>query len=241
MQLTCRCAWQSGLMDWRIVFGASVLGVLAMTLAVLADRRSRRRREQASMPPDRNIPRLADDAVPQYVSGEEANTPPPGEVGPLSQDERERLLAASTASSRIASGWADPRFVTHAVLDWAVLHDAMVVVVEAVGSVRELLPLVEKATAAGKPLVIVTGSIDPDALDTLAVNVLQRHRQAVVVRHPAEALRATALDLGIDVVSRTSLQAGWVPPVMFAHVDDWVSSKDSSWHDPITGIIAASK
>lgn len=216
-------------MDWRIVIGAAVLGALAMTLAVLADRRSRRRREQASMPPDRIIPRLAEDAVPAYVSGEEANKPPPGAVEVLSPDEHERLLAASS-SSHIASGWADPRFVTHPGLDWAVLHGAMVVVVEAVGSVRELLPLVEKATAAAKPLVIVTGSIDPDALDTLAVNVLQRHRQAVVVRLPADDLRAAALDLGVDVVSRTSLQAGWAPPVMFAHVDDWVSSKGSSWH-----------
>jgi hypothetical protein len=217
-------------MDWRIVIGAAVLGALAMTLAVLADRRSRRRREQAAMPPDRNIPHLAEDAVPQYVTGEEANTPPAGAVAVLSPEERERLLAASSSSSRLASGWADPRFVTHHDPDWAVLHDPLVVVVEAVGSVRELLPLVEKATAAGKPLVVVTGSIEADALDTLAVNVLQRHRQAVVVRQPAEHLRATALDLGIDVVARTSLQAGWTPLVMFAHVDDWVSSKDSSWH-----------
>jgi hypothetical protein len=204
-----------------------------MALAVLADRRSRRRREQASMPPDRMIPRLAEDAVPAYVSGEEANTPPAGDAEMLSQDERERLVAVS--SSRIASGWADPRFVTHPELDWAVLHDAMVVVVEAVGSVRELLPLLEKATAAGKPLVIVTGSLDPDALDTLAVNVLQRHRQAVVVRHPAADLCAAALELGVDVVSRTSLQAGWAPPVVFAHVDDWVSAKDASWHTPDAG------
>jgi hypothetical protein len=117
----------------------------------------------------------------------------------------------------------------------------MVVVVEAVGSVRELLPLVEKATAAGKPLVVVTGSIDPDALDTLAVNVLQRYRESVVVRLPAGDLLTAALDLGVDVVSRTSLQAGWTPLTMFAHVDDWVSSKDSSWHVVDAGSIVADK
>jgi hypothetical protein len=228
-------------MDWRIVIGAAVLGALAMTLAVLADRRSRRRREQASMAPDRNIPRLAKEAVPVYVSGEEANTPPTRDVEVLSQDEHARLLAASSSSCGIASGWADPRFVTHRERDWAVLHDAMVVVVEGLGSVRELLPLLEKATAAGTPLVIVTGSIDPDALDTLAVNVLQRHRQAVVVRLPAGDLRATALDLGVDVVSRTSLQAGWAPPVMFAHVDDWVSAKDASWHISDAGNLTVDK
>lgn len=217
-------------MEWRIVIGAAVLGVLGMALAVLADRRSRLRREQASMPPDRNIPRLAENAVPVYVSAEEANTPPPGAAQVMPPDERERLLAASSATSRIGSGWADPRFVTHPELGWAVLHDAMVVVVEAVGSVRELLPLLEKATAAGKPLVIVTGFLDPDALDTLAVNVVQRHRQAVAVLHPSGDLLAVSLELKVDVVSRTSLQAGWVPPVMFAHVADWVSAKNISWH-----------
>lgn len=217
-------------MDWRFVIGAAVLGALAITLALLADRRSRRLRQQAALPPDRAIPRLAEDAVPAYVSGEDANTPPRGTDVVLSPEDHDRLLAGSTSSSRLATGWADPRFVTHRSLDWAVLHDAMVVVVDAVGSVRELLPLLEKTTAADKPLVVVTGSIDPDALDTLAVNVVQRHREAVVVTHPAEDLRAAALDLGVDVLGRTSLQAGWAPPTMFAHVDDWVSSKDSSWY-----------
>jgi hypothetical protein len=217
-------------MDWRFVIGAAVLGALAITLAVLADRRSRRLRRQAAMPPDRTIPRLAEDAVPVYVSGEDANTPPPGADAVLSPEEHERLLSGSTSSSRLATGWADPRFVTHRSLGWAVLHDATVVVVDAVGSVRELLPLVEKATAAGRPLVVITGSIAPDALDTLAVNVVQRHREAVVVTHPAENLRTAALDLGVDVLGRTSLQAGWAPPAMFAHVGDWVSSKDSSWY-----------
>lgn len=228
-------------MDWRIVIGAAVLGALAMTLAVLADRRSRRRREQASLPPERNIPRLAEDAVPVYVSGDEANTPPSGSVGALTADERERLLAASSSSTRIGSGWADPRFVTQPGLDWAVLTDALVVVVEAVGSVRELLPLVERATKAGKPLVVVTGSVDPEALDTMAVNVLQRRRQAVIVRQRPEDLLATALDLGVDVVSRTSLQAGWTPLALFAHVADWVSSKDSSWYLTDTGTTTPEK
>ena len=224
---------------WNIA-KAAVLGALAITLAVLADRRSRRLRQQAALPPDRTIPRLAEDAVPMYVSGEEANTPR-GADAAMSPEEHERLLSAATSSSRLASGWADPRFVTHRSLGWAVLHDAMVVVVDAVGSVRELLPLVEKATAAGKPLVVVTGSIDPDALDTLAVNVVQRHREALVVTHPAEDLRAAALDLGVDVLGRTSLQAGWAPPTMFAHVGDWVSSKDSSWHLVVAEDQAADK
>ncbi|MHB1008964.1 MAG: hypothetical protein ACYC1E_06980 [Propionibacteriaceae bacterium] len=112
---------------------------------------------------------------------------------------------------------------------WAVLHDPLVVVVDEVGSVRELLPLVEKAAAADRPLVVVTGGMDADTLDTLAVNVVQRTRHALVVRHPPEDLRQAALDLGVDVVDRTSLQAGWCPPTFFSPVIVWVSSQSGSW------------
>lgn len=216
-------------MEWQVLVWAAVVGALAIVLAVLADRRSRERRRLASLPPARPIPQLPEDAVPTYVTGEQANTPPDGgEV--LAPAERDRLQAAADARPPWTSGWADPRFVTDPALGWAVLHDALVVVVEGIGSVRELLPLVERSTAAGKALVVVTGTIDPDTLDTLAVNVLQRRLRAVVVRHPSSELRAAALDLGTDVLSRTSLQAGWCPPSHVAAVADWVSSKDVSWY-----------
>ena len=216
-------------MEWRIVVGAAVLGVLGLALAFLSDRRSRQRREQASLPPDRQIPKLAAEGTPRYVSAEAANTPPadaPKQAIPA--DEREQLAAAGSVP-QVASGWADPRFVTDQESGWAVLHDPLVVVVDEVGSVRELLPLVEKAAAADLPLVVVTGAMDPDTLDTLAVNVVQRTRRALVVKHPAGDLRAAALELGVDVVDRSSLKAGWCPPTVFAHVTVWVSSKTGSW------------
>lgn len=215
-------------MEWRIIVGAAVLGVLALALAFLSDRRSRRRRHQASLPPDRNIPNLGESA-PTYVSAEEANTPPAGAAQQtIPAGERVELTAAGSAP-QLGSGWADPRFVTDQESGWAVLHDPLVVVVDEIGSVRELLPLVEKAAAADRPLVVVAGAIEADALDTLAVNVVRRTRHALVVKHPAHDLRAAALELGIDVVDRTSLQAGWCPPTVFAHVTVWVSSKAGSW------------
>lgn len=216
-------------MEWQVLVGAAVMGALAIVLAVLADRRSRERRRLASLPPARQIPQLPEDAVPTYVSGEEANTPPDSGAR-LDPAERERLQAAATARTPWTSGWADPRFVTDSTLGWAVLHDALVVVVEGVGSVRELLPLLERSTAAGKALVVVTGSIDPDTLDTLAVNVVQRHRRALIVRHPSAELPAAARELGTNVLSRTSLQAGWCPPSHVIAVADWVSARDRSWY-----------
>jgi len=224
-----RAAWQAGRMEWRIIVGAAVLGVLALALAFLADRRSRKRREQAGLPPDRNIPKLDEGTAPTYVSAEEANTPPADAVQQtIPAGERDQLTAVGSAP-QLASGWADPRFVTDQESGWAVLHDPLVVVVDEIGSVRELLPLVEKAAAADRPLVVVAGAIEDDALDTLAVNVVRRTRHALVVKHPAHDLRAAALELGVDVVDRTSLQAGWCPPTVFAHVTVWVSSKAGSW------------
>lgn len=216
-------------MEWRVIVGVAALGVLAIALAVLSDRRSRRRRAQASLPPDRHIPHLAQAGGPAYLSADEANTPPkdaPKQT--IAADERKKLSDASSAP-QLASGWADPRFVTDQESGWAVLHDAMVVVVDDVGSVRELLPLVEKAATANRPLVVVTGAMDPDTLDTLAVNVVQRTRRALVVKHPGGDLRAAALELGVDVIDRSSLQAGWCPPTVFARVTVWVSSKSGSW------------
>lgn len=217
-------------MEWQILVGAAVLGSLALVLAFLADRRSRERRRLASLPPARDIPRLAEDAVPTYVTGEDANTPPPGPSRALSAEDRDRLQAARDTSTPLSPGWADPRFVTDRALGWAVLHEALVVVVEGIGSVRELLPLLERGTAADRALVVLTGSIEPDALDTLAVNVVQRHRRALVVVRPAAELTAAALELGVEVLSRTSLQSGWAPAARFAEVTDWVSAKDASWY-----------
>ena len=209
--------------------GAAGLGVLALGLACLSDRRSRKRRHQASLPPDRNIPNLEETAAPSYVSAEEANPLPAGAAQQtLPAGERVELTAAGSAP-QLGSGWADPRFVTDQESGWAVLHDPLVVVVDEIGSVREMLPLVEKAAAADRPLVVIAGAIEADALDTLAVNVVRRTRHALVVKHPAQDLRAAALELGVDVVDRTSLQAGWCPPTVFAHVTVWVSSKAGSW------------
>lgn len=216
-------------MEWRVIVGAAALGVLALALAFLSDRRSRKRRRQASLPPDRHVPNLPDEAAPDYLSAEDANTPPrdaPRQTIP--SDQRETLRAAGSVP-QLASGWADPRFVTDPESSWAVLHDPLVVVVEEIGSVRELLPLVEKAAAADRPLVIVTGAMDADTLDTLAVNVVQRTRHALVVKQPPGDLRAAALELGVDVIDRTSLQSGWCPPAVFARVTVWVSAKTGSW------------
>lgn len=216
-------------MEWRIIVGAAALGALALTLAFLSDRRARTRREQESLPPDRRVPGLVAPVSPSYLSAEAANTPPAGAPDQsLPAAERERLRAGRS-TPQLASGWADPRFVTDPESGWAVLHDALVVVVAEVGSVRELLPLVEKAAAADRPLVVVTGAMDADTLDTVAVNVVQRTRRALVVKHPPEELRAAALELGVDVVERSSLQAGWCPPAFFCPVTVWVSSRAGSW------------
>lgn len=216
-------------MEWRVIVGAAALGVLALALAFLTDRRSRERRRLASLPPDRHVPHLVEGEGPVYVSAEAANTPPKGAPRQATPAEEHDKLSATSSAPQLASGWADPRFVTDQDSGWAVLHDSLVVVVDEVGSVRELLPLLEKAAAADRPLVVVTGSMDPDTLDTLAVNVVQRTRKALVVAHPPGDLRAAALDLGIDVIDRGSLQAGWCPPTVFAHVTVWVSAKSGSW------------
>lgn len=217
-------------MEWQIIIGAAALGCLALALAIIGDRRSRQRARLASLPPDRNIANLPAEATPAYISAEQANTPPrdaPKQI--LSTAEHDEL---SDAGSRpqLLSGWADARFVTDQQTGWAVLHDPLVVVADMIGSVRELLPLVEKADTSDRAFVIIAGSIDPDTLDTLAVNVVQGKRRALLVAHPASELQNVAADLGIEVIDRVSLQNGWCPPNVFAQVMTWASSKQASWY-----------
>ncbi len=210
-------------MDWTVVGLAAVLGVAAILIGVTTDRRNRRRRaELEAGAPERNIPAYPADApAPAYVSAEAANTPP---ASPRPAAAR---LDESQADVRIAAGWTDRRFVTAD--DLAVLRPACVVVADAVMSVREVLPLIEKARRLGVGLALVTGDVEPDVRETLAVNVVQRLQEVVVVIATAEQRTSLTTALGSRSLDRTALQSGWVPDDATPKVDTWVSGPTSSW------------
>src|SRR5256714_5232546 len=82
-------------------------------------------------------------------------------------------------------GYVSPYFVTDAESMEAKLEDACVLNCEKkLSSVKELLPLLEKVAAAGKPLLIIAEDIEGEALSTLVVNKLRGSLKVCAVKAP---------------------------------------------------------
>jgi chaperonin GroEL len=97
-------------------------------------------------------------------------------------------------------GYISPYFVTDQERMEAVLEDPYILVVnKKVGSVQELLPLLEKVLQAGKPLLIIAEDVEGEALATLVVNKIRGTFNAVAVKAPGFGDRRKAMlqDIGI--------------------------------------------
>jgi chaperonin GroEL len=97
-------------------------------------------------------------------------------------------------------GYVSPYFVTDAEAMEAVLEDALVLLHEKkISSMKDLLPLLEKVSRDGKPLLIVAEDIDGEALATLVVNKLRGTLHCAAVKAPGFGDRRKAMlqDMGI--------------------------------------------
>jgi chaperonin GroEL len=111
---------------------------------------------------------------------------------------------------RFDKGYISPYFVTDTERMEAVLEDPYVLLVESkISSVRDLLPLLEKVMAAGKPLAIIAEDIDGEALAALVVNKIRGVFTSVAVKAPGfgdrrkDLLSDIAVLTGAQVVSAT--------------------------------------
>src|SRR5213076_1183062 len=90
-----------------------------------------------------------------------------------------------TEGMQFDKGYISPYFVTDQERMEAVLEDAYVAVVnKKIGSVQEMLPLLEKVLQAGKPLLLIAEDVEGEALATLVVNKIRGTFQAVAVKAP---------------------------------------------------------
>jgi chaperonin GroEL len=91
-------------------------------------------------------------------------------------------------------GYISPYFVTDQERMEAVLEDPSIVLVnKKVGSVQELLPLLEKVMQGGKPLLIIAEDVEGEALATLVVNKIRGTFNAVAVKAPGFGDRRKAM------------------------------------------------
>jgi chaperonin GroEL len=121
-------------------------------------------------------------------------------------------------------GYISPYFVTDSSAMTAVLEDCLILLHEKkISNLRDLLPLLEKISQTGKPLLIVAEDIDGEALTALVVNKLRGILPVCAVKAPGFGDRRKAMlhdmailtggtliseDLGIQLESVEVAQLG---------------------------------
>ena len=105
-----------------------------------------------------------------------------------------------TEGMQFDKGFISAYFVTDPDRMETVIEDGRILLVQGkVSSVQELLPLLEKVVAAGKPLLIVAEDVEGEALSTLVVNRIRGTFSSCAVKAPAFGDRRKAIlqDLAI--------------------------------------------
>jgi chaperonin GroEL len=99
-----------------------------------------------------------------------------------------------TEGMQFDKGYISAYFVSDPERMEAVLDDPYILLHQGkISSVQELLPLLEKVIAAGKPLFILAEDVDGEALSTLVVNKIRGTFNAVAVKSPAFGDRRKAM------------------------------------------------
>ncbi|MGE0144329.1 MAG: chaperonin GroEL [Planctomycetota bacterium] len=151
-------------------------------------------------------------------------------------------------------GFLSPHFVTSPERMETVLEDAYILVHEKkIGSIKDMLPLLEKIAQSGKPLLIVAEDIEGEALATLVVNKLRGVFKCCAVKAPGFGDRRKAMlediailtggkaifeDLGISVESIQLSDLGTAKKVVVTKDDTTIIEGNGKKND-VQGRIAA--
>ncbi len=105
-------------------------------------------------------------------------------------------------------GYISPYFVTNAEKMEAQFENPYVLLYDKkISGIKDLLPILEKVSQAGKPLLIIAEDVDSDALSTLVVNKLRGSLKIVAIKAPGfgdrrkELLEDIAILIGGTVIS----------------------------------------
>jgi chaperonin GroEL len=99
-------------------------------------------------------------------------------------------------------GYLSPYFVTDPERMEVVLEDAMILIHDKkIGSMKDLLPILEKVAQMGKPLLIVSEDVEGEALATLVVNKLRGTLKVAAVKAPGFGDRRKAMLQDISVLT----------------------------------------
>jgi chaperonin GroEL len=99
-------------------------------------------------------------------------------------------------------GYLSPYFVTDSENMEAVLEDAYVLVIDGkVSKMQDLLPILEKVSQTGQPLLIIAENVENEALATLVVNKLRGTLKVAAVKAPGFGDRRKAMLEDIAVLT----------------------------------------
>jgi len=99
-------------------------------------------------------------------------------------------------------GYISPYFVTDAERLEAVLDEPLILIYEKkIGSVQDLVPVLEKVVRSSRPLLIIAEDIEAEALATLVVNKLRGTLNVVAVKAPGFGDRRKAMLEDIAVLT----------------------------------------
>jgi chaperonin GroEL len=91
-------------------------------------------------------------------------------------------------------GYLSPYFVTDPERMECVLEDALVLIHEKkISSLKDMLPVLERVTQAGKPLIVIAEDLEGEALATLVVNKLRGTLKVAGVKAPGYGDRRKAM------------------------------------------------
>jgi chaperonin GroEL len=107
-----------------------------------------------------------------------------------------------TEGMRFDKGYISPYFVTDPERMEATLDDPYVLVVNSkIGSVKDLLPLLEKVMQSGRPLAIIAEDVEGEALATLVVNKIRGTFKSAAVKAPGFGDRRKAMLQDIAILT----------------------------------------
>jgi chaperonin GroEL len=106
-------------------------------------------------------------------------------------------------------GYISPYFVTDPEKMAAVLEDALIMITDRkVGSIKDMVPLLEQIAQAGRPILVVAEDVEGEALATMVVNQLRGVLKGCAVKAPGFGDRRKAMLQDIAVLTGGEVIAG---------------------------------
>ncbi|MFP5331191.1 MAG: chaperonin GroEL [Acidimicrobiia bacterium] len=107
-----------------------------------------------------------------------------------------------TEGMQFDKGYISPYFITDADRQEAVLEDPYILIAnQKIGSVNDLLPVLERVMQAGKPVLILAEDVEGEALATLVVNKIRGTFSSAAVKAPGFGERRKAMLQDIAILT----------------------------------------